>query len=126
MIGRYTQTGVLGANLTGVSHRFFDCWSYFLLITTVAIAFASFNSAQVTADVQLKSVVSIQILLWVPVKFDSVLFQNDGVHSVYWPRLRTLGEKLFASDSARYDVADEWVALWQVSCKVHFFPANIS
>ena len=50
-------------------------------------------------------------------------FKDDSVHAIDWPCTFVLsGEKLLAADGTCYDVANERVALWQISCEVHLLP----
>jgi hypothetical protein len=52
-------------------------------------------------------------------------FENDSMHAVDWPGAFVLSrEKLFAADGTSHDVADKWIALWQISCEVHLLPTS--
>jgi hypothetical protein len=44
------------------------------------------------------------------------------MHAVNRPRLSYIREKLFASYSAGYNIAYQWIAFRQISCKIHLFP----
>jgi len=44
------------------------------------------------------------------------------VHSIDWAALATGRKEFFTPHSASHNVADQRVALWQISSEVHFLP----
>ena len=47
------------------------------------------------------------------------------MHAVDRPVGVAVREELLALDSACYDVANEWVLLWQICCEVHLLPFEL-
>lgn len=78
------------------------------------------------ADIKFNFLFAALFVKRLSLRLDTVLFEDDRMHSVDGARLAGLREELFTTHSTCNDVADQRVSLGQVRSEVHFLPEKVS